>query len=87
MSNGAASILSVQPGSQADQVGLLPGDVITALNVGKIASASELQGAIGALKMENIQDTVDLTIRSGKMEAAESEDEEEGDDDDEGMIT
>ena len=83
MSNGAAFILSVQPGSQADEVGLLPGDVITALNVGKIASASELQGAIGALKMENIQDTVDLTIRSGEMEAAESEDEEEeGDDDD-----
>ena len=83
LSNGAASILSVQPGSQADEVGLLPGDVITALNVGKIASASELQGAIRALKMEKIQDTVDLTIRSGEMEAAESEyEEEEGDDDD-----
>ncbi len=61
--NGAL-VSEVEPGSPAEEAGIQPGDVITAVNGAEVGTAAELRNAIGLIR---VGQSVTLTVvRSGE---------------------
>ncbi|MGF1615755.1 MAG: DegQ family serine endoprotease [Gammaproteobacteria bacterium] len=67
LSSGAV-VAQVEPGSPADQAGLRPGDVVTAVNGRPIRNASALRNALGLLRV-GTEITME-TVRNGRQRVA-----------------